>query len=182
MPKQKPRGRPAKFTPQIQEKILTVLTVGAYRSDACHYVGIQYETLRAWLRRGERETRGAYFEFAQRVKQAEAAAALKAFGTVRTAMDKNWQAAAWYLERKNPQEWGNRQRHEHTGKDGGPIRTQLRIGELPPDQRRARLDAIARRIGIDCLSPLDSPGLPPGPPLRIEGPQDAAGTGRDEPA
>ena len=46
MPKQKPRGRPAKFTPQIQEKILTVLTVGAYRSDACHYVGIQYETLR----------------------------------------------------------------------------------------------------------------------------------------
>ncbi len=132
MPKQKPRGRPAKFTPQIQEKILTVLTVGAYRSDACHYVGIQYETLRAWLRRGEARNARRVLRILRRgSSRPRRPPRIKALGTVRTAMDKNWQAAAWYLERKNPQEWGNRQRHEHTGKDGGPIRTQLRIGELP---------------------------------------------------
>ena len=32
-----------------------------------------------------------------------------------------WQADAWYLERKHPERWALRHRLEHSGPDGGPI-------------------------------------------------------------
>jgi len=182
MTNETPTGRPAKFTAEVQERLLTVIRLGAYRNAACDFAGIAPETLRIWLRRGEAEAAGPYREFYKALKEAEAAACIKALGTIRIAMEQNWQAAAWFLERKRPKEWGRRERHEHTGKDGGPIRTQVRLGDLPPDERRARLDAIAQRFGIDGLPQADGPGRPSGPPRRIEGPPDPAGTGRSEPA
>lgn len=175
-------GRPTKLTPDIQEKILTVIKLGAYRSAACDFAGITAETLRNWIRRGENEGVGPYWEFATAVKQAEASACLKALGTIRNAMEQEWQAAAWFLERKRPKEWAKRERHELTGKDGGPIRTQVRLGELSPHDRRARLDALAQRFGVEELPQADSPGIPQDPPRRIEGPPDAAGAGRSQPA
>jgi hypothetical protein len=186
MSNETPPGRPAKFTPAVQERLLNVIRLGAYRNAACDFAGITPETLRIWLRRGEADGEGPYWEFCTALKQAEAAACIKALGTIRLAMEQNWQAAAWFLERKRPQEWGRRERHEHTGKDGGPIRTQVRLGDLPPDERRARLDALAQRFGIDSLPQADATGRPGGPPRRIEGPPDSAGTdtttGRSEPA
>jgi hypothetical protein len=169
MSNESPPGRPAKFTPAVQERLLTVIRLGAYRNAACDFAGITPETLRIWLRRGEAEGAGPYWEFCTALKQAEAAACIKALGTIRLAMEQNWQAAAWFLERKRPQEWGRRERHEHTGKDGGPIRTQVRLGDLPPHERRARLDAIARRFGIDSL-PQAAAGHPGNALCRIEGP------------
>lgn len=175
-------GRPTKLTPDIQEKILTVIKLGAYRAAACDFAGITAETLRNWIRRGENEGVGPYWEFAAAIKQAEASACLKALGTIRNAMEQEWQAAAWFLERKRPKEWAKRERHELTGKDGGPIRTQVRLGELSPHDRRARLDALAQRFGVEELPQADSPGIPQDPPRRIEGPPDAEGAGRSQPA
>ena len=140
------------------------------------------ETLRNWLRRGEEETAGPFFEFRMAIKQAEAAACIKALGTIRSAMEESWQAAAWFLEATSVQKNGGVcERHEHTGRDGGPIRTQLRLGDLPPHERRARLNAIARRLGVDGLPQDDGAGPAGGPPRRIAGPSDAAGTGGSEP-
>src|SRR5580658_5839288 len=177
-----PIGRPTKLTPDIQEKILTVIKLGAYRTAACDFAGISPETLRNWMRRGENEGEGPYVEFAAAIKQAEASACLKALGTIRTAMESQWQAAAWFLERKRPKEWGKRERHELTGKDGGPIRTQVRLGELSPHDRRARLAAFAERFGIEEPPQAAPPAAPPAIDRRIEGPPDAEGAGRSEPA
>ena len=179
-------GRPSKLTADVQEKLLAVIKLGAYRAAACDFAGITPETLRNWLRRGEAEGEGPCFELATQLKQAEASACIKALGTIRTAMEANWQAAAWFLERKRPKEWGRRERHELTGKDGGPIRTQVRLGELPPHERRARLDALADRFRIEEAPSADAAGLPQDHPLRIAGPPDAPGTdtatGRSQPA
>ncbi len=82
-----PIGRPTKLTPDIQEKILTVIKLGAYRTAACDFAGISPETLRNWMRRGENEGEGPYWELAAAVKQAEASACIKALGTIRTAME-----------------------------------------------------------------------------------------------
>jgi hypothetical protein len=40
------------------------------------------------------------------------------------AVQGDWKAAAFILERKWPQNWGRRFNLEHTGKDGGPIQQQ----------------------------------------------------------
>jgi transposase len=177
-----PFGRPSKLTPEIQEKLLSVIKLGAYRTVACDFAGITPETLRNWIRRGETDGVGPYYEFTSALKQAEASACLKALGTIRTAMEQSWQAAAWFLERKRPKEWAKRERHELTGKDGGPIRTQVRLGDLPPHERRARLDAIARRLGIEALSQSDAPRAVTETPERVEAPPDAEGASRSKPA
>jgi hypothetical protein len=37
-------------------------------------------------------------------------------------MPDDWKAAAFYLERTDPENWGRSTRHEHSGPDGTPIR------------------------------------------------------------
>ena len=73
-----PMGRPSKLTADVQEKLLAVIKLGAYRAAACDFAGITPETLRNWLRRGEAEGEGPCFELATQLKQAEASACIKA--------------------------------------------------------------------------------------------------------
>ena len=46
--------------------------------------------------------------------------------TIKKASVKSWQAAAWRLERKNPDKWGQRNfvKAEHSGPNGAPIQTE----------------------------------------------------------
>ena len=57
------------------------------------------------------------------------------------AVDKNWQAAAWWLERRHPAEYARREKVEMTGKDGGPIESRT-VTDLPDHERRALAEAI----------------------------------------
>jgi len=40
---------------------------------------------------------------------------------IETAAPRNWQAAAWWLERKNYDRWGRKERTELVGEGGGPV-------------------------------------------------------------
>jgi len=61
-----------------------------------------------------------------------------------TTIERSWQAAAWKLERRYPDKYGRRTRHEVTGAEGGPV--ELDLGELRQrvaaslDEHRARLE------------------------------------------
>jgi len=86
---------------------LSALSAGNTRQAACFYAGISDETLANWMRRS--------LEFLERVKKAEADAEVRMVAQVaRAAQEGTWQAAAWWLERRRPEDYGRRDRVEVT--------------------------------------------------------------------
>jgi hypothetical protein len=70
--------------------------------------------------------------------------------------------AEWWLERKYPQRWGRKQRHEITGKNGEVIRAQAEVADLTEaladPQLRELLDAVAERAATLAASKSASKG------------------------
>lgn len=93
------KGRPSKLTPARRELILEALRQGSTRTAAAAAAGIDKSTLFEWLR--------IFPIFSDAVKKAEAEAELSSVQTIRKAAADTWQAAAWWLERRRPAEWGN---------------------------------------------------------------------------
>ena len=114
-------GRKTKLTPQVQSTICKLIKSGNYIKTACHAVGIREATYLNWLSWGEQQGKGLYFEFFVAVKRAEAQAITRNVAIIQKASHDTWQAAAWWLERKFPQEWGKKERHELTGEGGQPL-------------------------------------------------------------
>jgi len=105
-------SRKTKLTPELQADLLSVLSAGATARDACDYVGIHERTFYNWLTRGENAKSGVYFQFLQAVKKASASGKVEAIGVIRLAGKEQWQAAAWYLERRDPENWARRTKVE----------------------------------------------------------------------
>lgn len=95
-----------KLTPEIQTRVVNLLRVGNFVEVAMEAVGISKETFYAWVKRGEEEGDGIYFEFATSVKSARAQAEGRAVAVIAKAAEHHWQAAAWFLERSAPARWG----------------------------------------------------------------------------
>lgn len=118
--KGKRAGRPTKLTPEVKEKICSTIRAGNTLETAAAYAGVGESTLFLWKARGEVAKRGPFREFLEEVKRAASEAETRAVAIIAKAMKENWQAAAWYLERRNPQVWGRRDRlaMDHSGKVG----------------------------------------------------------------
>lgn len=133
-------GRKTKLNQPLQERICQLISAGNYIKTACQAVGISEQTYINWMKWGEKSRKGVYFEFFESVKKAEAQSVARNVAVIQSAAKETWQAAAWWLERKHPQDWGKKERHEHVGKDGEPL--QLDID--PKDKLISRLQGIAR--------------------------------------
>lgn len=124
-------ARQSKLTPETQKKIVDAIAEGNYLETAAAIGGVTYTTLNNWMKKGEAASSGAYVEFLEAVKRAEAEAeALRVSRISKAGKDGNWQADAWYLERRYPDRWGKRIQQEVTGKDGGPLEYVQRVQEL----------------------------------------------------
>jgi transposase len=117
-------GRPTKLTPETVKKLCVAIQQGATYALACKYAGISYDTFNDWKRRGAEEearrqnprvqegtaawTEGEEFiQFLQAIQKAEGDAALGWLLKIELAATAgHWQAAAWKLERRYPQEYG----------------------------------------------------------------------------
>ena len=121
------------------EQLLEALRKGHYVDDACDYARISRQTYYRWQReaeaadekheRGEKLTQREHDLRYMRdsIKEAEIAGQNIALDRIHEAIaDGTWQAAAWFLERRN-KKWSNRT--EVTGKDGGPIES-VSVDEL----------------------------------------------------
>jgi hypothetical protein len=123
------------LTPKLREDLLKMIVAGNYIETAAAYVGIAQQTLREWMRRGEREAQrlysdpdarpikseGKYLEISQAIRQAQAESEVRDVVLIGRAAQEQWQAAAWRLERRYPDRWGKKERHEVTGANGGPV-------------------------------------------------------------
>lgn len=160
-------GRPTKFTPETTDKLLSALKSGNYRSVACKYAGISFQTLRNWIKIAESpDAPVEYVEFLDALEKAEAQAEVVDISIIRQAAHNGqWQAAAWIRERKNPERWGRRDvsKVELTGADGGPVDVRVGMGVDPASilGLAAALEERARAVEVEAGHPGDLLALGP---------------------
>ena len=102
-------ARPTKYNEERAAQIEQAIGVGATRKLACLYAGIDIGTLENWEKR--------YSVFSERLKKAEGRASIGWLAKIEKAANEEWQAAAWKLERRYPQDYG-RKVTEVTGAGG----------------------------------------------------------------
>jgi hypothetical protein len=104
----------------VIQRLTQALSMGATYEHACHFAGIAYSTFRTWItaaeaaitRLGEnskaRPTKAEqpFLEFLEVVKRAEGQAVMTWLLKIEAAASEHWQAAAWKLERRYPEQYG----------------------------------------------------------------------------
>jgi AcrR family transcriptional regulator len=118
------------------------LRLGNYVEHAASTAGIARSTIYEWLRKGEAalaiqeageeldEMQQRYLDFMMDVDRARSEAITTNLQMIQDAAPKNWQAAAWYLERTAPAFFGRHMRTEITGPDNGPVQVEVSKQEL----------------------------------------------------
>lgn len=120
-----------KLTPEKIELVRQLLEEGHYAVTVQRAVGISHTTWHTYIDYGQEiqdrleaeeiteadltDSDRLYLDFIEAVKEAEAIAEMKALNTITKASIKQWQAAAWYLERKFKDRWGRETQHDTTG-------------------------------------------------------------------
>ena len=123
-------GRPSKFAPESVEVVLAYVRRGSPRHIAANAAGIGRSTLMRWMARGKSERRGQFRDFWDALKKAEAELVVDSLGRIQTVSNGGallsrtsvtnprgvttvvekvaqpvWQASAWLLERRHPEEF-----------------------------------------------------------------------------
>jgi hypothetical protein len=126
-------ARPTKLTPAVEKIILDALRAGATRTAAFEAAGVHRSKISVYMR--------GFATFRDAVMQAEAQAEIRATVTVRQAIESDWKAASWWLERRRHDDWGRRDRLDLVA----TVRMLAREYDLSVDEERAAV-AEARRI------------------------------------
>ncbi|MFH1670394.1 MAG: hypothetical protein ABIA92_02300 [Patescibacteria group bacterium] len=93
-------ARPTKYTEDTINGICKWIMGGNSYVDACTMAGISYQTFNEW--RHEKS------EFSDAIKKAEAKCKAARISRILDASEEKWQAAAWWLERRYPDEYALR--------------------------------------------------------------------------
>lgn len=143
-------------------KLIAALKRGLSRKGACAAARLPRRTFYAWLEQGEPDPEtGEYPDdfFGQLAADVAAAEAHVEDVDLKTIADAsqegNWQAAAWRLERRFPDDYSRTERSkvELTGKDGGP----MEVIERASRDLDSRLDSLASRIAAGAGTPSPRP-------------------------
>lgn len=147
-------GRKTKLTPERHDKIVRLIAAGNYAVIASKASGIAEDTYYEWLNRGKNDTENhktsIFTRFSEAIHEAEAKAEADMVILIKTAaVNGNFQAAAWYLERKQADRWGrsDKLKQEITGAGGIP----LSLG----DARESVLEFLKSRGLDDAEVPAD---------------------------
>lgn len=119
-------GRRTSLTPELKERLLSLVRKGNYIETACNVAGVHKGTFYDWMKRGETGEE-PYASFREDFFRADGEAEAQVLGVIDSASKEQWQAAAWKAERRWPDRWARRERSqvEVTGKDGGDIKVTL---------------------------------------------------------
>lgn len=115
-------GRPPIISPEIIETICQSIRAGNYLEPSAALAGVSTRVCYNWIKRGRaeidriskskrakvRERERLYVDFVRAIKESDAMAEARDVATISLAAEKQWQAAAWRLERKHNDRWGRR--------------------------------------------------------------------------
>ena len=119
-------SRPTILTEELTDSLCLLLRHGHYIDTACALAGVHKQRVYEWLAKAdEPEAKEAYIVFADSIKKARAEAEHVSLGVIRDAGEKSWQAAAWYLERTQPDKYGQKTRTDVTVRE--PIEVEFKI-------------------------------------------------------
>jgi len=142
-------ARPTKLTPELQEKICRLIAAtGCTVEGAAATADGDARRLYHWRSRGLIEGKGPYFQFCQELTRARAKSESTLALRIAQASQQDWRAAAFILERRFPDQWGNRltliKRLEQMTEDELDAYLAERLGGAGlPDEAGARDQALA---------------------------------------
>lgn len=144
-------GNPHKYNDQVHETIVEAIAGGNSKTTAFKLAGLYEGTGFDWVTMGKRdpEKYPEYVQLAKDIEEAEARFEASRVAIVKTAADTGtWQAAAWWLERRKPDEWS---RHDRQRTDNGE-RPTLQLNQV------ILIDASAREASRALLRAVTSGG------------------------
>jgi len=119
-------GRPTKYTPEIADKLCSLIAGGTSASRACNEIGVPMQTMYEWLRKHD-EFRDNY----ARAREDQADTFADEMCDI-AEYDEDVQRAKlkidarkWVASRMKPKRWGDRQQLEHTGAGGAPLNIRV---------------------------------------------------------
>jgi hypothetical protein len=116
VPDHPPSGGPGRKGPRLSDprvqRFLEALEAGLFIDGAAAWAGIGERTARRWLSRGRTDeatdTPSSYLQLWQAAQVAQAIATTRALEVINTAIrGGDWKAAAWLLEHRWTERWGN---------------------------------------------------------------------------
>lgn len=118
---------------ELKGRFLSAIRMGLSNEKACDYSGITEPTLYLYLKKGaediEAGTDSIYSNFSKEYKKAKADFVMKhAERITQAADDGSWQASAWLLERRVPNDFGAKQQI-----DLGDSRITV-VSDVPADE------------------------------------------------
>jgi transposase len=126
----------SKFTAARRKAIVEAIARGNTLGHAAALAGVSRKTVYQWLAKGEAATnpRSSYRMFAEDVARANAQVAEEMIGVIREKAPDDWRAAMTFLERRFPDDYAKRERHEVAGPSDGPIKIEVvwPTGSEPP--------------------------------------------------
>lgn len=146
-------GRPTKLTKARHDKIVRDIRKGNFAQVAALASGVTEQTYYNWLKRGQDEAlsddpdtqQSIYAKFFEAVKTAEATAELRQVDEMQR--DDKWQRRAWWLERRFPKRWGQKQSVELSGPEGKPVEVDARpVLEAFLDERKQQISEAQQAL------------------------------------
>lgn len=96
------------LTPELMNRLATLIATGNYPQVAIRAVGISTSQFRSWMILGSQASEGAYRDFYNVIKDAEAMAEMKMVKSWHDQMDKGYQAPRDFLARRFSSRWAER--------------------------------------------------------------------------
>lgn len=103
-------GRPTILNQELTNELVKYIRTGNYIETACAIVGVAKQSVYNWMKQGRRGESLETAEFLDAIEKALAESEARDVVLIGKAAEKNWCAAAWRLERKNPERWGRKDR------------------------------------------------------------------------
>jgi hypothetical protein len=152
-------GQPTKLNAEVSEKICQAIRAGNYMETAAAYAGVAKPTLYNWLKRGRDEPDTIYGALVEAVELAVAEAEVRDVALIAKAADDGvWQASAWRLERRYPDRYGRRTRHDVSGRVDVRPTPYLDVSKLT-DAELATLTGLLRKATPEELPKDGKPAL-----------------------